>query len=213
MKIKLFISAFFLTFVINSFGQNTPVQNLTWSHWYQYPRNFFQLNWEEPAQPHDELIGYNVYRNNELFRFQTETTVYNYDTPLYGIVTNCDGESFLSADNMGQPFLSGINIHVTAVYNSGLESDYLQNIFDEGLLLSTSSFTKEKAILFPNPTKGFLNIGNLDIETIIICDISGKVIREFEAAPQINLSDISKGLYIIKLLSERQVIVDKIIIE
>ena len=214
MKTKILILLLFVMFIVNSFGQNNPVQNLTWSHWYEYPNNFFQLNWDVPFEPHNELIGYNVYRNNELFRFQTETTLFNYYAPLYGVVSNCGGENFLLADNLGQPFLNEIEIHVTAVYNPGqIESEYLQTVFDEGLLLSSNSIAEEKVILFPNPTKGLLNIGNLNFEKIIIYDISGKVIKKFDATTQIDLSDMSKGLYIIKLFSERKTLVDKIAIE
>jgi len=81
MKTKLLFFLFFIAFMFSAFGQNNPVENLTFSQSYEYPNNFFELNWEEPAQPHNELLGYNIYRNDELFRFQTETTLYN----LYGL--------------------------------------------------------------------------------------------------------------------------------
>ena len=41
-------------------GQINPVQNVTFSQTYQTPHNFFELNWEEPAQPHGVLLGYNI---------------------------------------------------------------------------------------------------------------------------------------------------------
>ena len=73
MKKKLLLFALFSgLFCFHSFGQNNPVENLTWSQSYVYMHNFFELDWDEPATPHDELIGYNVYRNDELYRFQTD---------------------------------------------------------------------------------------------------------------------------------------------
>jgi len=214
MKKKLLLFTFLIcAFTINSYAQNNPIENLTWSHWYEYPRNFFELNWDEPAQPHNELIGYNIYRNNELYRFQTERTIYNFWTPLYGIVTNCDGESFFFQNN-GELNENGLEIYVTAVYNPGqIESEYLQTIFDQGLLLPTKIFTQKKAMLFPNPTNGILNIGNENLEKILVCDVSGKVLSEFAPNSQIDLSNLSKGIYLIKLLSNKEIIVDKIVIQ
>jgi len=210
---KLLLSAFLICLFDNSFGQNNPVENLTWDHWYEYTHNFFQLNWDEPTQPHNELVGYNIYKNNELYRFQTERTIYNYWTPVYGIVTNCDGESFFF-QNTGEPYNNGFVIHVTAVYNPGqIESEYLQTVFDGGLLLSTKYFTQKKAIIFPNPTNGILNIGNENLEKIFVYDVSGKIVNEFSPSSQIDLSNLSKGLYIIKLISLKEIIVDKIVIQ
>ncbi|WP_333600881.1 T9SS type A sorting domain-containing protein [Flavobacterium sp.] len=213
MKTKLLFFLFFIAFMFSAFGQNNPVENLTFSQSYEYPNNFFELNWEEPAQPHNELLGYNIYRNDELFRFQTETTLYNLNTPLYGFVSNC-GVNFLALDNQSQPYVNGFDIHVTAVYNPDqIESNYLQTVHCYGALLTTTNYSREKAILFPNPTNGLLNIGNINLEKIIIYDISGKAIRELLPESQIDLSNISKGLYIIKLFSEREIIIDKILIE
>ncbi|WP_264520645.1 T9SS type A sorting domain-containing protein [Flavobacterium sp. N1994] len=213
MKAKLLIVLLFVLFVVNSFGQNNPVENLTWSQTYETPNNYFQLNWEEPLQPHNPLLGYNIYRNDELFRFQTERALYNFYSPVYGFVSNC-GLSFLELDNQNQLYTDGFEIHVTAVYDPGqMESNYTQTYHANPLALQNTSFTQEKMILFPNPTKGLVTIGNLDFEKIMISDISGKVIKTLDASPQIDLSDLSKGLYIIKLFSEQKILVDKILIE
>src|SRR5690606_39503594 len=63
-----------------------------------------------------ELIGYNVYRDNDLYRFQTENTLYNFEQS-----SNCD-EDFLMYNNG-----LGFYAHVTAVYNPGsVESGYTE---------------------------------------------------------------------------------------
>ena len=208
MKTKLFLFAFYITFTLTSFGQINPVENLTWSQSYENMHNFFQLNWDEPAQPHNELIGYNIYRNNEFYIFQTVNILYNLYTPLYGYVSNCPDEFLLYGDG------SGFDIHVTAVYNpEQTESNYLQTVHSFGAALTTDNFTRARAVLFPNPTSGKLNIENKNLVKIVLYDISGKVISEFAPVSQIDLSNISKGLYIIKLFSETEIIVDKIVIQ
>lgn len=213
MKSKLLIPFLYIVTMFTSSAQNNPVENVSWEHWYQYTHNFFQLQWEEPVAPHNELLGYNIYRDDELYRFQTETSLYNIDTPLYGIVTNC-GEGFLQYTNPDNPEVHSFTIHVTAVYAPGnVESGYLQSFFEQGLLLNTTAIITPKALLFPNPTTGFLTIGNENVTKIVVYDVSGKVIREFTGASQIDLSSVSKGLYFIKLFSEEAVIMDRIIVQ
>ena len=213
MKKNTFLLVFILAIVSKSFGQNNPIENLTWSQSYENMQNSFQLSWEEPAQPHNELLGYNIYRNNELYRFQTETSLYYLYSWVYGFVYNC-GNEFLLYDNQQQAYTDGFDIHVTAVYNQEpAESNYLQTVHSYGSALATTNFTQEKAILFPNPTNGELTIGNLNLEKIGIYDISGKVIKVFDPTTQIDLSDVSKGFYIIKLFSEGKIITDKLVIK
>lgn len=212
MKTKILVFTFLISSSIHSYGQDNPIENLTWSHWYEYPQNFFELTWEEPAQPHDELLGYNVYRNNELYRFQTEMTIYNYWTPLYGIVTNCGGESFFNA-NDGEYFDDGFEVYVTAVYAGPIESAYTQTVFIEGLLLGNKQFTPKKVFVYPNPTSGIINIGSENLEKIIVYDISGKIVRELAPTSQIDLSNLSKGIYVLKRFTKNEIFVDKIVIQ
>jgi Secretion system C-terminal sorting domain len=209
MTKKILLLTFLISLVnFNLFGQNNPVENLTWSQSYDMFHDYFELNWEEPAQPHNELIGYNIYRNNELYRFQTETSLYNLYSDVYGFVSNCSTEFLGYADG------SGFDIHVTAVYNLGqTESNYLQTAHSYGLVLNNNNFIHDKALIFPNPTNGILNIGNENLEKIVVYDISGKVVSKFAPNSQIDLSNLSKGLYLIKLFSSKEIIVDKIVIE
>ena len=82
MKPKLHLIIILLTFTIQSFGQINPVKNLTWSHWYDDPNNYFTLEWEEPESPHDQIIGYNIYRENDLYIFVNEMSIYNVYNPV-----------------------------------------------------------------------------------------------------------------------------------
>jgi len=210
MKLK-FILLLVIIFGVKSFGQINQVENLTWSHWYDYPNNFFELQWEAPTQPHDELVGYNIYRNNEWFRFQTETSLYNLYSDVHGFISNCDID-FLTVDNQNQPYESAISVHVTAVYNPNhIESDYSQTVFVEGFMLSINDHTKSKTTVFPNPTNGILNIEHPDLEKIDVYDVSGKLLKRFKPNSQIDLSEIPAGLYIIKLHTEKGILNEKIV--
>lgn len=193
---------FFLTYNFQSFGQINPIENLTWSAWYEFPNNYFSLDWNEPEAPHDEIIGYNVYRESELYRFQIERSLYNLEEG-----SNCE-EDFLYF-NEGQPFYA----HVTAVYVGDIESGYTESVYVEGIVLNTNDYKEQKAIVYPNPTKGILNIQNKNIQNILVFDFTGKLIKEYTSKTQINLSNISKGVYIIKLISEKGVLENKIILQ
>ena len=118
--------------VSSSFAQLNPIQNLDLDHWYIYPNNYFILSWEEPDPSEDTLMGYNVYRENDLYCFTSELSLYH--TP--------------GASNCGEDFLiygGGISfdIHVTAVYNSTLEeSDYFETVHCDGFLIGINYNTQ-----------------------------------------------------------------------
>lgn len=210
MKRTILVFLSFLTFAFQSIGQINPVQNLNWESSYEAPNNYFILEWDEPEQPSDEIIGYNIYRENDFYLFiSDETSIYNIDDPVNGIVSNCGGVDFLLY-NIGEGFFA----HVTAVYNPGsVESGFAETIFISGPLLTTKDFNNQNVIVYPNPSNGIINIDHESIDRILIYNISGKMIKEMEYQSQINLSDISKGIYIIKFISGKETLLKKIIIE
>ena len=148
-----------------------------------------------------------MYRENELFIFINETSIYNIYDPVYGIVSNCGGEDFLFYGT------GDFTAYVTAVYNSGQNESTSESIEIDGPLLIINDVKKQKALLYPNPTNGILNIGNKNLTKIQIFDLTGKIIKEFNPNPLVDLSNFSKGIYLIKLISDEGIMTDKIIIK
>jgi hypothetical protein len=81
---------------------------------------------------------------------------------------------------------------------------------------------KDRMIIFPNPAKDTYlsietNIGNDEQVVISITDLKGKKVKEYNfnnsKIIQIDISDISKGVYIISILSNKSIITDKLIIK
>lgn len=101
---------------------------------------------------------------------------------------------------------------VTAVYGSEKIESAPKSIQVDGPLLSTLKSQKEKFIIYPNPSDGLVNIQNEVLKAIQVFDLNGKMIKQFEPSNQIDLSEISKGIYVIKLISELGVRVDKVVI-
>ena len=91
-------------------------------------------------------------------------------------------------------------------------------IIDNNKIVENNEFIS----IYPNPTKDFIQIENLDnsINSIKIFDISGKLIREIgnfnrlnKAKLKINISQFSKGVYFVKITTNNNFSVKKIIKE
>ena len=186
-----------------SFGQKNVVQNLSWRHWHTFPEqpyNQFILTWDEPEQPHDELIGYNIYRGNELYQFQTKTFIGCVSNPM-GQENECE---FIEPD--------AFTGYVAAVYKDGIESDYVSFEFKGGLLNSNDLLLKSTAV-FPNPVKNILSFSE-EINYLTITDSSGKLIKQITINNKsVDLSQLLKGIYIITALTKNGEIISQKIIK
>ena len=69
--------------------------------------------------------------------------------------------------------------------------------------------------IYPNPTKGILNIEGKDIQQIIIKDINGNTIEKFSniTTKQINLTKFSKGNYFIQVKTKDAILTKQLLIE
>ena len=173
---------------LNTNDQYNPVQNLQWEHWYESPNNYFALSWDMPAQPHAELVGYNVYRENELYRFQTGTSLYNLPEG-----SNVEVDFLFYPEENPMPF----NVHVTAVYEGGFESNYTETVFVEGPALSTTEVANPSVSFYPNPTKDFLHFSEF-LKEIKVYDLSGKLIKtQPNSTEKLDVNDLPKGTYIL----------------
>ena len=168
MKKNILIGLISMAFASFSCAQTNPIKNLIWSHWYDYPNNFFNLTWNAPdVSINDTLIGYKVYRNNVLYRFQTETSLHHFMNS-----DNNTGEDFVY--NFTPPFY----IHVKAVYNyNHIESSYTDSVLVQGAMIGLQEFKTSNINVYPNPTADYLSIfGNFEIKKLSIVDFLG---REF----------------------------------
>lgn len=76
---------------------------------------------------------------------------------------------------------------------------------------NTVNIEKENLSVFPNPTSDYLKFtGN--VKSVQIFDLSGKNILTLKVSNnQINVKDLAKGIYIIKLQTDKQIISQKFI--
>lgn len=99
-----------------------------------------------------------------------------------------------------------------------LINTYGWTIFDAGLdcsSLSVSDFFENRIKLFPNPTNDIVNINTdgIKINNVLLYSMDGKLIKEVTLINnnQINLKDLSSGLYHIKLISNEGISTKKIV--
>ena len=204
MKKTTLLGIFVFFSTLLSYGQTYPVSNLTYTTEYYDGPTYYKLSWDF-EDPQNELIGFNIYKGNELYAFETDSFIC-YDLESLPPCTNNSPE-FL--DN--PPFWA----HVTAVYSSShQESTYTDSIYIEGALIGIKEIKPlAKTFLHPNPTSGKLFITHQDIEKIKLFDLGGKLILEFGPVTEMNLSQLPEGIYLVKLISGKKTFLEKISVE
>ncbi len=189
---------------LNGFAQLNPVNNLEWDHWYVMPNNYFILSWDEPDPSEDTLMGYHVYRENDLYCFTTELSLYH--TP--------------SASNCGEDFVAfgwgtGFSIHVTALYNSTLEeSGYTETVYCEGFLIGidTNKDLEQETVISPNPTNGMVRINLEKLEKVDVFSQSGELELEAIKSKILDLSALPKGVYFLRMETAGQLLIQKVLL-
>lgn len=83
--------------------------------------------------------------------------------------------------------------------------------------LKTQDAVFEKIAIYPNPAKNNLNIDNVAIQKVTFYNTLGSIVKiiilEENMNNNIDISDLSKGIYLLKLENQQKSMVEKIIIE
>lgn len=104
------------------------------------------------------------------------------------------------------------------VYNStkrtSLMNDILNFFFTTAITTNLSDLNSNDVSLFPNPTKDIITISSsvkpIKIELI---DVNGKLISESHTSETIDLTELSEGIYFVKIFTATNCIVKKVIKE
>ena len=100
-------------------------------------------------------------------------------------------------------------------YNFPIATTDAETVFEA---LSTDAFANDQSVvIFPNPARDKININcNNTIESVELYDIQGRVLEVFAAnkiSAQIDISSKPKGVYFVKIITEKGKKVEKIIKE
>ena len=141
---------------------------------------------------------------------------------------NCVGAQWTGTDLVFKTYsypLVALNTETNVIFRLVFQSDQTVNeqgvIIDDFLIngtLSNETFSLNKVTVFPNPSTGIYHIATgTSLEKIEVYDLTGKNITTINNLPSnnnyatINLSSVSKGIYFLKITSNNQSIVKRII--
>jgi len=196
-------------------GQLNPIKNLYFDCWYEMPMNCWVLSWSQPDQSlSDTLVGYNIFRNDSLYLFTTNTSItYN----------PCSGSPDATYAGFTYYNLGNFWIHVTAVYNS----TYFQSNFNDsinnngcGLMIGIKENYNDKLRISPNPfsLKTTLHLDkNLKNATLTIFNLFGQQVSQIKNISgqdiTLNRDNLPNGIYYIRLTYQNKIITtDKVVI-
>jgi len=130
---------------------------------------------------------------------------------------------YFFGSNTGIGGITDGQLNITGEFYRDLDSpapSYVQEVYPQGALGVNDVEANHNILVYPNPAKAaFINIGygqlSLSEDTVIqIYDTSGKIIIENKGAVnQVDISSLSSGLYLLKVVSEQFNETRKIIIE
>ena len=144
-----------------------------------------------------------------------ETHDYALDEPLYdGNQSDWISESISLTDYIGEEILVRFKLYT----DGGLRRDgfYFDNFKIKGLSenLNNNEIDQNNFKIYPNPLTNYINIySNNEISKIEIYDLFGKKIlaKEKENLNRFNLSQLSSGVYLVKIFSREIIEVKRII--
>lgn len=99
------------------------------------------------------------------------------------------------------------NVNITAV------------AIEDLLGTNTNSISTKDFSVYPNPSKGLVNVTNTDtnINSIEISDLNGRVVKTVNSIDatnaQVNITDLSTGVYMMKIVSDKGTTTKKVIKE
>lgn len=108
----------------------------------------------------------------------------------------------------GQNIYIAFNEHVTDNFNEGAFIAVDLVTIQSGSIVNDNILNN--VFVYPNPASTNLYIANSTINQIELYDISGQKIAEYFNTQQINVSNLSNGMYLIKVITPDKVITQKI---
>ncbi|TDI71093.1 MAG: T9SS type A sorting domain-containing protein [Bacteroidetes bacterium] len=176
-----------------------------------------------------ELVGANTFLEYTIINFAPE--VYAVSIEIWA---NSDPNTDIRVFTTGGVMIGVVTITTTVgaqeffgvISDEPIESIEIEGQNDSGELFGQFSFGADCSILgindnalsqillFPNPTTGIINIqapNGLEIKSAVLYDVLGKAVTSPIVNNQINISQLSKGIYILNLETSEGILTKKII--
>jgi type IX secretion system substrate protein/concanavalin A-like lectin/glucanase superfamily protein/peptide-N-glycosidase F-like protein len=177
--------------------------------------------------------NYTLYDSNgtvvDTRTFSTANTTYTYtyqspqvDNGCYHLRVNDSGKDGLqwwanSSQGAGSVKILDASSNVIKTFNPDFGGGFDYS-FSVNTLLSNEDFTPKKEIsVYPNPSNGHFTVEGADLmgSKIVVFDILGNIVAEKTADTSLvefNQSNLSSGIYMIKIEKQKQIVVKKLIV-
>jgi hypothetical protein len=145
---------------------------------------------------------------------------------------NCPGAQWTGLDNILKDYshdLSSLNGESSIIFRFAFVSDQSVNeegvvvddfVIDASAVLAINEFEENAFIIYPNPSTGIFNIHRSPTisgaMTIKVFDVTGKLIRDHSNISannyMLNLNDLTKGLYFMRIDIDNKQLVKKLVL-
>lgn len=160
--------------------------------------------------------------------------VYVVNNPLVSLnLRNGNNANFILPSNTGKKSVSALYTSFLGLKTLGciqVDDENYSNANWSSIKESTTTYSNtcknlgvdesvfSQAVVYPNPTKGELNIKNVNLEKANVYNTLGQLVKSFKLNSDIkdnniNLSGLPKGVYYIYLINENSATVKKVIVE
>jgi hypothetical protein len=131
---------------------------------------------------------------------------------------DCEFQSHQDFESQYFQYMRNANAFVIRPIEGGMELDLGATIFGEAIFrnftLNTSVFEANQIDIFPNPTDGLvhLKMANNRIQNVELYDTLGQKVKTFQPEYDvIDISQLERGIYIMKLKTASGVLTQKIV--
>ena len=177
----------------------------TWDNGYQFPELNFAVKDTWSATPATYAINDQVISSNSTYKNLTGINTAN--SPRADIIANAAAVPPLP-QNWELVGTEGALLDLTnSVY---VDSIVFDNIVPSALGTADFGYANNTISLYPNPTQEVLNISSSNsITKIEVYDLLGKKVASNINASNVNVADLGKGAYIVKVVQENGSVVAK----
>ena len=136
------------------------------------------LHWNEPElKPDEVLVGYQIYRGDDLIGDLITETEYT---------DNYSGN--------GQ-----LKYHVLAVYSDGETSKSYNIVYCEQTEGVGENENGTKVAVFPNPANGLVCIEGVVADEVQVYNALGQMVKTVRGTNEIDVADLVKGIYLLRI--------------
>jgi hypothetical protein len=140
------------------------------------------------------------------------------DDPDYTLVATPSGGSFTGPGVVGNVFSpSSVGVGTYTLFYEYTDGNGCSEQGTQVVNVDGCSSVAEETLaysIYPNPAEGFFSvISDVEFESIALRDVNGKLIQQFAANEQVNVSTLSSGVYLVELIHAGQRYTERIVLK